>query len=226
MNNEFYELLPQLFTRSEIMILDFNQIPANLPEYKNIKIYFKKSVSLGIDPKLPENRQKYNDNFLNNTGKRYLISRYAEDRIEMFRGSKIAREGRTIHLGVDIFSKSLESVSAPCDAEIVTAAKEEGNHSFGHYIILKPDPAVTKNYIFLGHLSKKLPQLSKVIRGQQVARLGDYINGENGWWSRHLHVQLLRDLPTDNSFIPGYSSKENFSENRIKYPDPSFLVFK
>lgn len=225
MNSKIFELMPQLFTRSEIMILDFNQIPSDLPEYKNIKKFFDKSQEEGIDPKLPENRQKFNNEFLQKTGKRYLISRYAEDRIEMLKGSKIAKEGRTIHLGIDIFSKDLETVYAPCDGEIVVAIREEGSHSFGSYIIIKLDAKVTKNFLFLGHLSYDLPDLGKVSKGQIIAKLGDYINGENGGWSRHLHVQLLKDLPENDSLIPGYSSRKNLNQNMINYPDISFLVF-
>jgi murein DD-endopeptidase MepM/ murein hydrolase activator NlpD len=226
MSNQIYELLPQLFTESEIMILDFNQILSSTPEYKNIKAFFEKSRSLGIDPKLPENRQKFNNEFLQKTGKKYLISSYAEDRIEMLKGSRIAQERRTIHLGVDIFSKDLESVYAPSDGEIIVADREGGSHSFGNYLILKLDPKITKYFLFLGHLSKDLPHLGKVFGGQIIAKLGDYLDGENGGWSRHLHVQLLKDLPASNSFIPGYSSNEKLKQNMIEYPDPSFLVLR
>ena len=145
---KIYELLPQLLTKSDLMILDFDQIPSDLAEYKNVKIFFEKSLAKGIDPRLPENRQRFNNNFLQKTGKRYLISRYAEDRIEMLKGSKIADEGRTIHLGVDIFSKDLEDVLSPCNAEVVLTGREEGGHSFGHYLILKPNKAITSSYIF------------------------------------------------------------------------------
>ncbi|MCR4261063.1 MAG: peptidoglycan DD-metalloendopeptidase family protein [Candidatus Colwellbacteria bacterium] len=221
-----FEMLTGLFNDSEVMILDFNQIPSDAPPYKNIRLFFEKSRDHGIDPKLPQNRQRFNNYFLNKSGKRYLISRYAEDRIEMLKGSKIAEEGRTIHLGIDIFSKNLETVFAPLNAEIVATGNEEGGHSFGHYLILKPDPELTQNYIFLGHLSKTLPPLGTVTRGQKIAQLGDYTNGENGGWSRHLHVQLLSSLPDNGILPPGYSSRENLSQNMMKYPDPSLLAFE
>lgn len=225
MDNQIYELMPQLFSSSEIMILDFNQIPSDFPEYKNIKKFFEKSQKDDVDPKLPENRQKFNNEFLEKTGKRYLISKYVEDRIEMLKGSKIAEEGRTIHLGIDIFSKDLEAVYAPCDGEIVVAGREEGDHSFGNYIMLKLDPEISRNFLFLGHLSKNLPSLGKVNRGQVIARLGDYIDGENGGWSRHVHVQLLIELLQKGLVPIGYSSRVKLKENTDIYPDPSFLVF-
>lgn len=221
-----FELLPQLFTESEIMILDFNQIPSDLPEYKNIKAYFSSCIEKGIDPKLPENRQKFNNDFLEKTGGRYLIGSYAEDRVEMLRGSQIEKEGRTIHLGIDVSSRNLEDVFAPSDGEIVAVGREPGNHSFGHYLIFKPVDQLTHNYIFLGHLSSDLPVLGKVVAGDRICRLGDFTNGENGGWSRHLHVQLLKNLPKGSELPKGYSTKENLAQNLIEYPDPSFLVFK
>lgn len=225
MNTNPAELMPKLFTNSEIMILDFNQIPLSFPKYKNIKLYFENSNRLGLDPKLPENRQKFNNDFLYNSGKRYLISQYAEDRIEMLKGSKIAQEGRTIHLGIDIFSKDLENVYAPYDGQVVRAGKEAGSHSFGHFLILQPNTSTFPHYIFLGHLSKRLPAIGAVKRGEIIAQLGDFIDEENGGWSRHLHVQLLEKLPDDDSLPPGYSSKKNLEENKVRFPDPSFLVF-
>ncbi len=223
---DVFALMPELFSKSEIMILDFNQITSDIPEYKNIKLFFEKSRDIGKDPRLPENRQEFNNNFLDKTGMRYLISRYCEDRIEMLKGSKIAEEGRTIHLGIDIFSTNLEEVFAPCDSEIVATGFEQGGHSFGHFLILKPELKLTKNYIFLGHLSKNLPNKGLVTKGQKIAVLGDYVDGENGGWSRHLHVQLLAELPKGNAIPPGYSSKGNLSQNMLEHPNPSFLIFK
>lgn len=224
MDNKIQPLLPELFTKSEIVILDFREIPSDLPEYKNIKIFFENCYKNGIDPKLAENRQIFNNNFLEKANKRYLIGRYLEDRIEMLRGSVMETEGRTIHQGIDIFSKDLEVVSAPCDVEIVKTGREKCKHGFGYYIILKPDPKITKNYIFIGHLSKDLPKLGKYSSGQEIVKMGDYINDENGGWSRHIHVQLLSDLPANNSIPWGYSTKQNLNQTMIEYPDSSFLL--
>lgn len=66
---KIFELLPELFTKSELMVLDFNQIPSDLPDYKNIKTFFERSKSIGIDPKQPENRQKFNNDFLKKSKK-------------------------------------------------------------------------------------------------------------------------------------------------------------
>ncbi|HUD44673.1 MAG TPA: peptidoglycan DD-metalloendopeptidase family protein [Patescibacteria group bacterium] len=222
----FEELLTGLFTQSELMILDFNQIPPGTPDYKNIRAFFERCQTSGVNPRLPENRQQFNNNFLEKSGKRYLISRYAEDRHEMLKGSQIAEEGRTLHLGIDIFSKDLEPVYAPYDGTIVSVGREDGPHSFGHYIILKPDKSITDHYLFLGHLSKNLPNLGTTSGGERIATLGNWIDDENGGWSRHVHVQLLSELPKPDELPIGYSTKDNLSQNMLKYPDPSLLVFR
>jgi murein DD-endopeptidase MepM/ murein hydrolase activator NlpD len=221
-----YELLPQLFTHSAIVTLDFNQVRPSLPEYQNVERFFAASLSQKRNPRLPENRQRFNNEFLRRSGSRYLIGQYLEDRMQMLQGSEIAEEGRTIHLGIDIFTENLEQVYAPCNAEIIAVGREESDHSFGHYVILKPDPSVTPCFILLGHLSKRLPKLGKVRKGQPIAILGDYVGGENGGWSRHLHVQLLANNSEDIGLPPGYSSREDLARNQVKYPDPSFLVFR
>ena len=80
---------------------------------------------------MPENRQRFNNQYLERAGLRYLISRYAEDRIEMLRGSQIEKEERTIHMGIDIFSKDLEDIFVPSDGEIVASGKETCDHALG-----------------------------------------------------------------------------------------------
>lgn len=131
----------------------------NYQNYRNIKtlkVFLKKAEILELIQNYQKiDKQKFNKKFIDVSGKRYLISRYGEDRIEMLRGSKIAKEGRIIHLGIDIFSKNLEVVYAPFDAEIIKVGREEGNHSFGHYIILQTDSSITKNYIFLAFASSR-----------------------------------------------------------------------
>ena len=219
------ELFPELATQSAILYLDFQQIPADLPDYQNIQKYFADCEAQGINPRSPENRQRFNNNFLQHSGKRYLIGRYGEDRIEMLRGSKIAAEGRSIHLGLDIFTKDCDPILAPCAGEVVATGQQAGKNTFGYYLIFQPDPEVMTEFIFLGHLSKELPQLGQVEAGQQLATLGDYVDDENGGWSRHVHVQLMTKLPPAGTQPRGYSTKQDMQHYLTEYPDPSLFVF-
>lgn len=220
----FTEPLPELFTRSRLMILDFSEIPPDVRGEENIRLFFEDCEKRGLNPRLPENRQQFNNRMLQATGARYLVSRYGEDRSAMLAGSQIAKEGRTLHMGIDIFSQNLEPVFAPCDGEIVRVGFEDEAHSYGHYVILKPSIDIGA-YIFLGHLSKNLPGIGPVQAGERIAALGDYHENENGGWSRHLHLQFVCELPPEGQTPIGYSSRENFPENSRKFPDPhAFLT--
>ena len=213
------EPLEDLFIRSKTLILDFAQIPNDAPKTENIKIFFEACAKEGTDPRLPQNRQRFNDRLLAATGKRYLVSRYAEDRSAMLLGSHIAKEGRVLHLGIDIFSKDLERVYAPCDGKIVRTGKEIEPHGYGYYVILQPNH-IDGIYFFLGHLSKDLPPLGSVQAGQPIARLGDFRDTENGGWSRHLHLQVLTVLPPEGQTPPGYATKTTIARLGQLYPDP------
>lgn len=215
----FAEPLPEFFGRSRLLILNFADIPSATPAVENIAVYFAEMQDMGRDPKAPENRQAFNDKLLAQTGVRYLVSRYGEDRQSMLAGSSIYKEGRTIHLGVDIFARNLEPVLSPCDGVIIRIGREPEGHSFGNYLIIKPDDQ-SLPYVFLGHLGSEHREPGKVRRGDVVARLGDYHDNENGGWSRHLHFQLLSAGPAEDAVPVGYASRASFPSLSRLYPDP------
>lgn len=216
---QFAEPLKNLFGSSKRLVLDVGQIPPDLSEAENIKLYFEKLSAQGLDPKLPENRQKFNDELIKSSGSKYLIGSYGEDKSAMLEGSEIAVQGRTIHMGLDIFASNLEPVYSPCDGEIVRTGYEEQAHGYGYYLIIKPS-STRDLYVFFGHLDKELPPAGKVKRGNKIAQLGDYKNNENGGWSRHLHFQMMTELPPEGQTPIGYSSKADLEANSQKYPDP------
>lgn len=214
-------LFDELYDRSRLLVLDFREIPAGTPPDENIGQYFEEMARQGLNPRLPENRQAFNDRLLDKTGMRYLISRYGEDRSAMLAGSSIAEEGRTIHLGIDIFSKTCETLYAPCNGMIVRVGREPEAHSFGYYAILQPT-TLPDVYVFLGHLSSQLPAEGQQVKaGEQIVQLGDYTNGENGGWSRHLHLQMLKELPPAGTAPIGYSTAADFKKYQREFPDPS-----
>ncbi len=222
---DYAEVMKEVRSRSERVILDFSEILDNVPAHKNIKLFFEKCAEEGVDPKLPENRQKFNNNFLSASGNRYLIGKYAEDRSAMLKGSHIASEGRTYHLGVDIFAKDQEEVYLPADGVIVRAEQEPGNHGYGFYIIIEHQRNGGKWYSFLGHLASDLPPVGDVVKkGERIAKLGDFINNENGGWSRHLHYQILEDLPPQGITPIGYSTKSDIPSNKNRFPDPKDVL--
>lgn len=214
--------LEELFTHSRWLTLDFSRISPQTPDSQNMQLFFEQCQRDGLDPKSPEQRQRFNERVLAETGFRYLVSRYGEDRSAMLDGSEIAAEGRTLHLGVDIFCRDQETVYAPCDGEVIATGREPQDHSFGYYLVFKPTDQDI--YLFFGHLSAEPPvRRGQVSSGQAIARLGDYADGENGGWSRHLHLQLFTKPPLGQANLIGYSSRAKFSDNQHHYPNPMDL---
>ena len=216
------EPMDGIASQSCLMILDFSETPPETPSSQNIQKFFEACEKTGKNPRDPSHGQEFNNQMLEKTNSRYLISRYAEDRIAMLAGSSIADVGRTLHMGIDIFCKDLESVYAPADVEIVAAGNEPENHSFGYYIIMKAIDMPELPYIFYGHLDKALPAIGQRFKaGECIGSIGDYEpNHPNGGWSRHLHLQMLSELPAENSAPLGYASKANFSRAATQYPSP------
>lgn len=215
------EILPELFTRSEVLIWNFAEI-TGADKNKNIQIYVEEQERLGQDPRDAFHRQMFNESVLERTDARYLIGRYSEDRSDILRGSHIASQGRTFHLAIDIFSRNQEPVFAPCDGEIVVSDCEPGLHNYGNYLILRPADT-SLPYIFFGHLAGDKREVGNVRTGEQIARLGSYENIENGGWSVHLHLQLLKELPPQGEAPIGYSSLADLPKNRQLFPDPQSI---
>lgn len=212
------EFMPEVFTRSEILIWNFAEI-SEKDTNKNIQKYMNHQTAMGRDPRDAFHRQTFNDLVLSDSQSRYLIGRYLENRADILAGSHIAEEGRTYHLAIDIFSKDQEPVFAPCDGTIVTSAKEPGLHNYGNYVILQPDDADLP-YIFFGHLADQKHSLGKVSAGQQIGHLGSFKNIENGGWSVHLHLQLLAELPEPGQAPNGYTTLKDIDRDRSLFPDP------
>lgn len=221
MTTQLLEIMPELFTSSEILVWNFNEITEK--DYnKNIQQFMEEQERLGNDPRDAFHRQEFNDGVLAASESRYLIGRYGENRNDILRGSHIANEGRTYHLAMDIFSRDQEIVFAPCDGEIVRSDYEPGLHNYGNYLILRPiDKSLP--YIFFGHLADDRHSLGYVRAGERIGRLGTFEGEENGGWSIHLHLQLLTELPALGEAPIGYSTLENLPRNRELFPDPQHL---
>jgi murein DD-endopeptidase MepM/ murein hydrolase activator NlpD len=213
------EPMTELFTRSRLLVLDFAHIPASTHDEENISVYFRDMEARGLNPRLAEHRHAFNARLLNRTHARYLVSQYSEDRSSMLAGSAIAAEGRTYHLGLDIFAQEQEPVFAPCDGEIMRSEYEPGLHNYGNFLILRPDDTKLP-YMFFGHLAADKHPVGHVKEGEQIARLGTYEQLENGGWSVHLHLQLLTELPPVGEAPIGYSSKESLHKNQQRFPNP------
>ncbi|HEY4963768.1 MAG TPA: peptidoglycan DD-metalloendopeptidase family protein [Candidatus Saccharimonadales bacterium] len=210
--------LDEMFSSSKKLILDFSKIKENTPNKENFEKIFNDYKSKNLNPREPVNRQQINDLLINTSGYRYLVGQYGEDRTAMLEDTTAGKAGRVIHMAIDIFSKRLETVYSPCDGVIVRSDYEEGFGEYGNYLIIQPKDC--DFYIFFGHLSCNRPVEKLVSSGEAIAKLGDYPDNENGGWSRHLHVQILKALPAKGVTPDGYSTKKDFANNSLIYPNP------
>jgi peptidoglycan LD-endopeptidase LytH len=218
-----HEPMNGVFTSSKRIVLDRDKLLAQTPDNENIGLFFDQCEARGLNPRDPKQRQAFNNKLLEESGYSYLIGQHAEDRRSMLIGSQIANEGRTIHLGVDIFCSDLEMVYAPCDGTIIRTGFEAGARSYGNYLIFQPkDTSIP--YMFFGHLSAQPLAHGSVKRGTPIAQLGDYVHNENGGWSRHLHLQMCTELPAADKTPIGYSSPKDIASNVKLFPSP-FLYF-
>lgn len=210
--------LDGMFSSSKKLILDFSKINENTPDEENFEKLFNDYKNKNLNPREPINRQQINNLLSNRYGYRYLVGQYGEDRTAMLEDTPAGKSGRVIHMAIDVFSKSLETIYSPCDGVIVRSDYEEGFGEYGNYIIIRPKEC--DYYVFFGHLSSNKPIEKLVSMGEAIARLGDYTNNENGGWSRHLHIQILKELPAKGVTPDGYSTKKDFVKNSLIYPNP------
>ena len=221
MSTTLREVLPELFSRSEVLVWHFAEITEQ-DAHKNIQAYMQEQEATGNDPRDAFHRQAFNERVLAQANARYLIGRYGEDRSDILRGSHMAAEGRVYHLAIDIFSRDQEPVFAPCDGEIVVSDYEPGPHNYGNYLILRPDDTALP-YIFFGHLAADRHRVGRVRAREQIARLGSFEHLENRGWSVHLHLQLLSELPPEGGAPVGYSTLADLPANQQRFPDAQTL---
>lgn len=165
-------------------------------------------------------------------GAKVGVGNYLEPRIfytaEAFMPEDPAtQEGRTVHLGLDLFAPPGTGVSAPLDGVVHAFAAANSPQDYGHLIILEHEAAPGQRFHTLyGHLNAaslnglKIGQ--KVHRGEHIAALGEPT--ENGGWPPHLHFQIITDLMDLGTDFPGVC---RFSETPLwsaYSPDPDLIL--
>ena len=175
-----------------------------------------------------DNFQKFNEDIFNelkNSGMKWGIGEYLEERKNILRGSiNIINEKRIYHLGLDIIVPYNSVVFCPLDGYVHKLGKETQKGNYGGYLILKHK---IKNQIFYslyGHLKTphKVQLGQKILAGQELAIIGK--ESDSGEWFCHLHLQII----TQKAINKGYSEWGYISEKLLPkvgeyFPDPNFL---
>lgn len=153
----------------------------------------------------------------------YGEKRALYSRSDLFEGE----EARTIHLGIDIWSKAGTPVYCPIDGVVHSFANRAVHGDYGPVIILRHEVLGTSFHSLFGHLSASSLEGLKIGKafqaGDQLAIMGLY--EENFHWPPHLHFQLMMNMENNVGDYPGVckeSEKQLFLEN---CPDPSVFIF-
>lgn len=161
------------------------------------------------------------------------LGRYDEPRliyaVPAFRpaGRPLA-EGRTVHLGIDLFAEAGRPVLAPLDGVVHSFADNARPFDYGPTIILEHrlDGLSEPIYTLYGHLSRAslsgLAPGRPVRRGEPFAAVGPC--PENGGWPPHLHFQVILDLLDRSGDYPGVCAASEREVWTSLCPDPNLIL--
>jgi len=160
------------------------------------------------------------------------IGRYDEPRIlynsPLFSNTGFSEiEDRTIHLGIDLFSKAGQPLFSPYDGVFHSLSYNPAPLDYGNVIIIKHSTDQSLPfYTLYGHLGSESLSGKKVgdtvKAGERIAVTG--IPGENGGWTPHLHFQIISDISDVNSDFPGVCTPGEREAWKIISPDPNILL--
>lgn len=173
-------------------------------------------------------------------GARVGIGRYDEPRIiyavpQFKPAGRPLAEGRTVHLGIDVFVEAGEPVFAPLDGIVHSVQDNARPYDYGPTIILehslKPgeggsDDGPCRFYTLYGHLSRTsvegLEKGRSIRRGERLAAVGP--NPENGGWPPHLHFQIMADVLGLEGDFPGVCRWSERDIWRAICPDANLIL--
>ena len=175
-----------------------------------------------------DNFQEFNENIFNelkNSGKKWGIGEYLEERKNILRGSiNIINEKRIYHLGLDIIVPYNSVVFCPLDGYVHKLDKETQKGNYGGYLVLKHQVNNQTFYSLYGHLKTphKVQLGEKILAGQKLARIGR--ESDSGGWFCHLHLQIITQKAMNEGCSEwGYISKKLLPKVGEYFPDPNFL---
>jgi 4-aminobutyrate aminotransferase-like enzyme/Ser/Thr protein kinase RdoA (MazF antagonist) len=135
---------------------------------------------------------------------------------------------RTVHVGLDLFTRPGTPVLAPLDGVVHSVAVNDNPLDYGPTIVLahRAGSGGPAFYTLYGHLSTDSASTLRVgapiHRGAVIARVG--MSNENGGWPPHLHFQLIADLLDRRGDFPGVAAP---TERRVWLslaPDPNLVA--
>ncbi len=166
------------------------------------------------------------------SGRQIGIGRYRESRLLRLPslggpGRDRSAEGRSVHLGLDLFAPAGTAVHAPLAGRVHSFRDNRSDRDYGPTLILEHRPEPDLHFFTLyGHLSREslerqVPGKSYAA-GEPLAVLGD--PSVNGGWAPHLHFQIIIDLLGMEGDFPGAAAASHEDVWTSLSPDPNLLL--
>lgn len=138
----------------------------------------------------------------------------------------IGEAQRTIHLGIDFWTKAGTTVLVPFDGNVHSFKNNNIRGDYGPTVILEHEIAGFRFHTLYGHLS------TESLHGLEIGKtfgpgtvLGTLGNQEvNGNYAPHLHFQIIIDMNDWSGDYPGVCAKKDIPFYSKNCPDPSLLL--
>jgi 4-aminobutyrate aminotransferase-like enzyme/Ser/Thr protein kinase RdoA (MazF antagonist) len=137
-------------------------------------------------------------------------------------------EGRSVHVGLDVFAEPGSPVHAPLDAVVQSVQDNAHPFDYGPTVILEHPATAGRPAFFTlyGHLRRaSIAGLKKgmaVRKGAKIAEIGPF--PENGGWPPHLHFQIILDMLGMEGDYPGVCRAGEREIWKSLCPDPNLIL--
>ena len=133
---------------------------------------------------------------------------------------------RSIHIGLDLWTKAETSVLAALDGRIHSFQNNRSLGDYGPTIILQHEIMEVKFFTLYGHLSEQSLFNLKIGKqfeaGEKIGALGNFpVNGD---YAPHLHFQIIEDMGNYSGDYPGVCNKKDLDFYLKNCPDPNLLL--
>ncbi len=215
-------------SKEKLIKLDFT---ADNIELINIDVSNVDALSSYINKKLKTAKAKfaiggYNENRTLYSSHRLFNKESLQTLLSPPRKKGPENEGRSIHLGVDIWGEQGTKVYAPLGGLIHSFAYNNNAGDYGATLILLHQLDTITFYTLYGHLSlddiAKVSEFQNVIRGQIIGHFGS--PEENGHWPPHLHFQIIKDMRIHRGDYPGVCTPGEREKYLSNCPDPDTIL--
>lgn len=164
----------------------------------------------------------YDEDLLRRVG--WAVGGYDEVRSPEMYCSTLYSDGRTIHMGIDIWGPAGTPIHAFADGIVFGAVDNSNPRDYGPTVITQHEIGGRSLWALHGHLSRNslsVPTGGMVEAGDIVGYFGS--EDENGGWMPHLHFQLALEAPVTVD-MPGVVHPRDRESARCTYPDPRLVL--